>query len=60
MKKLITLLLALCIMPMYALDIHVATNGSDSNKGTKFKPLRTIKAAQAKLRASGLNRKRSM
>jgi len=54
MKKLITLLLALCIMPMYALDIHVATNGSDSNKGTKSKPLRTIKAAQAKLRASGL------
>ena len=54
MKKLITLLLALCIMPMYAIDIHVATNGSDSNKGTKFNPLRTIKAAQAKLRASGL------
>ena len=54
MKNLITLLLILSIVPMYALDIHVATNGSDSNKGTKFKPLRTIKAAQAKLRASGL------
>ncbi|SDS23138.1 Right handed beta helix region [Polaribacter sp. KT25b] len=54
MKKIITLLLVLCIVPLYALDIHVATNGSDANDGTASKPLLTIKAAQAKLRASGL------
>ena len=53
MKNLITLLLILCIVPMYALDIHVATNGSDANEGTASKPLLTIEAAQKKLRASG-------
>ena len=52
-KKLITLLLVLSFIPIYALDIHVAPNGSDSNKGTKSKPLLTIEAAQKKLRASG-------
>ena len=50
MKKLITLLLVLSFIPIYALDIHVAPNGSDSNKGTKSKPLLTIEAAQKKLR----------
>lgn len=45
-KKLITLLLVLSFIPIYALDIHVAPNGSDSNKGTKSKPLLTIEAAQ--------------
>ncbi|WP_179351281.1 right-handed parallel beta-helix repeat-containing protein [Winogradskyella vidalii] len=53
MKNLITLLLILSIVPMYALDIHVATNGSDANEGTASKPLLTIEAAQKKLRASG-------
>ncbi|WP_179348353.1 PDZ domain-containing protein [Winogradskyella pacifica] len=53
MKNVITLLLILSIMPMYALDIHVATTGSDSNEGTASKPLLTIEAAQKKLRASG-------
>ena len=53
MKNLLALLLILWIIPAHALNIHVATTGSDSNKGTQSKPLLSIEAAQKKLRASG-------
>ncbi|GAA3651341.1 PDZ domain-containing protein [Flavivirga jejuensis] len=44
----------LCTISTYAIDIHVATNGSDANKGTETQPLRNIQTAIDKLKASGL------
>lgn len=54
MKNIISALLILSTFSIHALDIHVATNGSDSNEGTKDKPLLSIEAAQHKLKSSGL------
>ena len=53
LKNLVLLFLMLWIIPVYALNIHVATNGTDTNNGTKSKPLLSIEAAQKKLKASG-------
>lgn len=60
MKK-ISLLLLLGMTPflftaasLFALEVHVGADGSDSNAGTKAAPFATIKAAQQALRSSGV------
>jgi hypothetical protein len=53
MKRLPQCLLALLLLiyfPAWAVDIFVATNGADSNEGSKEKPLATIAAALRKAR----------
>jgi hypothetical protein len=53
MKRLPQCLLALLLLfyfPAWAVDIYVATNGADSNDGSKEKPLATIAAALRKAR----------
>jgi pectin methylesterase-like acyl-CoA thioesterase len=52
MKHILTLLVALLLAPpaaLHAADFHVATNGSDTNPGTKDKPFKTIQASIDKL-----------
>ena len=54
MKHIISILFILWITPAHALNIHVATTGSNSNNGTNSSPLLSINAAQKVLKASGL------
>jgi hypothetical protein len=45
------MLLAVCLQPSPAADLHVSTSGSDSHPGTRAAPLRTIAAARDAARA---------
>lgn len=47
-KKLILFALFICVFAQYALskDIYISANGSDSNPGTKAKPVASLQAAQ--------------
>ena len=40
------MLLAVCLQPSPAADLHVSTSGSDSHPGTRAAPFRTIAAAR--------------
>ncbi|WP_299668775.1 PDZ domain-containing protein [uncultured Polaribacter sp.] len=58
-RNFIISLFIISIIPVNALEIHVAINGNDSNTGTIYEPLATIEAAQKALRSSGLLGKES-
>ncbi|MDB2607084.1 peptide-binding protein, partial [Zobellia sp.] len=47
----VSIILGSMFSTVYALDIYVSPNGSDSNRGTKNRPLATFVAAQKKARA---------